>query len=95
MKCCTTLSSDTHELFLWTVADPVVDASLVWRSTVQAPSTHVQNSREVRDVMQAQITINYLFHYSKQFDAKYGILKTRITLLSKVRNGDEVKLVLC
>jgi len=31
---------------------------------------------EVRDVMQAQIKINYLFHYGKQFDAKCSILKT-------------------
>jgi len=43
MKCCTTLSSDTYEPLLWAVEDPVVDASLVWRSTVQVPSSDVQN----------------------------------------------------
>lgn len=35
-----------------------------------------RTSSEVRDVMQAQTKINYLFHYSKQFDAKCSILKT-------------------
>lgn len=35
-----------------------------------------RTSSKVRDVMQAQIKINYLFHYSKQFDAKCSILKT-------------------
>lgn len=45
MKRCTTLSSDTYEALRWAVADAVVDASLVWRSTVQAPSIDVQNQQ--------------------------------------------------
>lgn len=45
MKRCTALSSDTYEALRWAVADPVVDASLVWRSTVQAPSIDVQNQQ--------------------------------------------------
>lgn len=45
MKCCTTLSGDNYEPLLWAVEDAIVDASLVWRSTVQAPSTDVQNQQ--------------------------------------------------
>lgn len=45
MKRCITLSGDTYEPLRWAVADPVVDASLVWRSTVQAPSIDVQNQQ--------------------------------------------------
>lgn len=37
-----------------------------------------------RDMMQVQIKLNDLFHYSKQFDAKCSILKTCIILLSDV-----------
>lgn len=44
-KCYESFSSDIHEPLLWALEDPVVNALLVWRSTVQAPSIDVQKQQ--------------------------------------------------